>query len=165
MPEDRMKSKRGNYLRPGRIIDGHKICSVCQKKKPIAEFYRDKYQASGITSTCKKCNNIRCRKWQKGTGRAKALATGQRSKWKKQGIILTLAEYDTKFNSQSGNCAVCKTPQSKLKRRLAVDHNHKTGQVRGLVCISCNYIIGAIESNGHRIIPANKYLKKWENIS
>lgn len=35
-------------------------------------------------------------------------------------------------------CAICQKPRSAFKKRLSVDHNHKTGKIRGLLCYSCN---------------------------
>ncbi len=165
MPEDRIKSKRGNYLRPNRIIDGTKVCTGCKIRKPVKEFHNDKSQASGITSRCKKCVYIRCQKWRRGMGEKKFLAITRKSDWKKHGIIFTQEEYLDKLDSQGGCCAICKVPQIELSRRLSVDHNHKTGQIRGLLCPQCNYIVGAIESNGYRIPMAKIYLKEWRNKS
>lgn len=42
------------------------------------------------------------------------------------------------FRNQDGKCAICRKPQSLFKRRLNLDHNHKTGQLRGLLCYYCN---------------------------
>jgi 5-methylcytosine-specific restriction endonuclease McrA len=44
---------------------------------------------------------------------------------------------------QGGKCAICKKPQSDFKHRLSLDHNHKTGQLRGLLCYRCNkFVVG-----------------------
>lgn len=51
---------------------------------------------------------------------------------------ITLNQYQEKLESQEHNCALCGKHRSHFKRNLAVDHNHKTGQVRGLVCFYCN---------------------------
>ncbi len=46
-------------------------------------------------------------------------------------------------DAQGGCCAMCKRAENTFKRRLNVDHNHKTGQVRGLLCYRCNkFIVG-----------------------
>lgn len=47
------------------------------------------------------------------------------------------------FKKQGGCCAICKKPESYFKNRLAVDHNHRNGQVRGLLCFYCNRILVA----------------------
>lgn len=45
--------------------------------------------------------------------------------------------------AQNKKCGVCGKDESEFKNRLAVDHNHKTGQVRGLLCYRCNkFIVG-----------------------
>lgn len=46
-------------------------------------------------------------------------------------------------DKQNGCCGLCKKDEKSFKRRLNVDHNHKTGQVRGLLCYRCNkFIVG-----------------------
>jgi hypothetical protein len=47
-------------------------------------------------------------------------------------------DYRWMFIHQRGKCGICGLPQSLFTRALAVDHDHKTGEVRGLVCPSCN---------------------------
>lgn len=59
--------------------------------------------------------------------------------WKRRGIILTVTEYDSLLKKQNGVCAICGKPPKKT--RLAVDHDHKTGRVRGLLCFFCNFRI------------------------
>lgn len=66
------------------------------------------------------------------------------------------------FEKQEGKCGVCYKHESNFKMRLSVDHNHKTGQVRGLLCYRCNkFIVGrhTLES-ARRIV---KYLEVEEN--
>lgn len=47
------------------------------------------------------------------------------------------------YRKQDGRCAICEKPQSYFKRRLNLDHNHKTGKLRGLLCYRCNkFIVG-----------------------
>lgn len=53
---------------------------------------------------------------------------------------LTASEYNTLLAQQGGRCAVCQVATGKA-RRLAVDHDHATGLVRGLLCKSCNFIL------------------------
>jgi hypothetical protein len=56
---------------------------------------------------------------------------------------ITLDEYDDIFNEQGGVCLICHQPE--FNRRLAVDHEHQTGKIRGLLCTRCNHIIGYLE--------------------
>jgi len=54
---------------------------------------------------------------------------------------LTIVQYDEMLTQQNGSCAGCRRPPKSGGRRLHVDHNHKTGKVRGLVCWHCNSAI------------------------
>lgn len=58
---------------------------------------------------------------------------------------VSAADYDSLFKAQCGRCAICgERPTG--KRRLAVDHDHRTGVVRGLLCAPCNTALGVVES-------------------
>jgi uncharacterized secreted protein with C-terminal beta-propeller domain len=73
---------------------------------------------------------------------------------------VTADQYNFMFVSQNGCCAICKTHQSELKRRLDVDHNHKTGKVRGLLCNPCNTTLGNIKDSTVTLETMISYLKK-----
>jgi hypothetical protein len=65
-------------------------------------------------------------------------------------------EYDTLFRAQEGVCAICgSTPGV---RRLAVDHDHVTGKIRGLLCGTCNTGLGAFKDRPHLLLSAATYL-------
>jgi hypothetical protein len=51
---------------------------------------------------------------------------------------ITLAKYEAILEAQGGACAICRKPASKFARSLAVDHDHRSGVVRGLLCPWCN---------------------------
>jgi hypothetical protein len=59
---------------------------------------------------------------------------------------LTIAQYDTILAWQGGVCYGCHQPEPVKGRRLSVDHDHDTGEVRGLLCSRCNPIIGKLEN-------------------
>lgn len=52
---------------------------------------------------------------------------------------ITLEQYDELLAKQEGKCGVCDKHESEFKVRLAVDHNHVSGEVRGLLCNYCNH--------------------------
>lgn len=52
---------------------------------------------------------------------------------------ITVEQYDSLLEKQDHKCAICLKPASESKTRLAVDHNHKTGEIRGLLCSYCNH--------------------------
>lgn len=74
---------------------------------------------------------------------------------------LTLEEYETLLTQQQGLCAICRRPSPATDRggRLAVDHDHKTGEVRGLLCTSCNTGLGAFREDPDLFMAAVQYLE------
>lgn len=71
---------------------------------------------------------------------------------------ITIEQYDELLEKQSGCCAVCKKSAESFKRRLAVDHNHVTGEVRGLLCTYCNHRIIGRHKTSDLFHAAAKYL-------
>lgn len=70
---------------------------------------------------------------------------------------ITSEEYDEMLEAQGGVCKICgATPGA---RRLAVDHCHDTGEIRGLLCYNCNSALGRFQDNIALLEAAIKYLK------
>ena len=81
--------------------------------------------------------------------------------WHAQGIEITFEEYQKMLIDQNGVCAICKHPPK--KRALNVDHNHKTGAVRGLLCFWCNkHLIGGRNESIELHLAAAEYLRKYK---
>ena len=76
------------------------------------------------------------------------------------GKLFTMEDYDSMFYIQEGKCWICKTPQENLRCKLAIDHSHKTGLVRGLLCSHCNLGIGNFYDDPIRLKNAITYLKR-----
>ena len=79
---------------------------------------------------------------------------------------ITLEEYQSLFEVQGGVCKLCgkeetaRKNNSEEKRMLAVDHDHNTGSVRGLLCASCNVQLGHYEKTKLRAAEFEKYLEE-----
>lgn len=75
---------------------------------------------------------------------------------------LTLERYMDMYQRQSGSCGICRTPYPPIirakERRLYVDHDHKTGCPRGLLCHSCNTAIGHLRDDAELLERAIAYL-------
>jgi Recombination endonuclease VII len=75
---------------------------------------------------------------------------------------LTVEQYQEMVRQQNGVCAICGRPPKggKKTKRLSVDHCHKTGRIRGLLCTRCNIALGHVESS---LLPQMlAYLAKGE---
>ena len=79
-------------------------------------------------------------------------------------------DYDDILKQQNYKCAICKKPYEKENRRLSIDHNHKTGYIRGLLCNFCNSrLLRMFMDNKERTQSIIDYFnkaikedKKWE---
>jgi recombination endonuclease VII len=86
---------------------------------------------------------------------AKRLAHGR---WIKKTYGLTLEQYEALYEAQGGECYICMRATGKTKR-LAVDHDHKTGYVRGLLCSTCNNILGHLRDDVIAAYRLSMYLR------
>jgi hypothetical protein len=84
---------------------------------------------------------------------------------------LTQSEYDKMWRQQKGLCGICKQPETALAtptstktKRLAVDHCHNTGEIRGLLCGNCNVMLGFFDDDPERLEKAADYLGKHAYI-
>ena len=73
---------------------------------------------------------------------------------------ITEAQYNRLLKLQNGHCALCPRVVEKSGKRLSVDHNHKTGEVRDLLCGQCNIAIGMARENENILKKMIKYLQK-----
>lgn len=71
---------------------------------------------------------------------------------------ISIEKYNEMFAEQKGCCSICGKHQSILKKRLGVDHCHKTGIIRGLLCLNCNHALGKFEDDPKIINGALNYL-------
>lgn len=70
---------------------------------------------------------------------------------------LSVEQYEAMYRAQNGVCAIC-SGVNVNGRRLAVDHCHKTGAIRGLLCSNCNFAIGLTKDNPDVLAKAISYL-------
>lgn len=84
----------------------------------------------------------------------------KREKQYKELYSITLSDYDRLYELQGGVCSICRLPQSdSRKTTLCVDHNHQTGEVRGLLCSDCNVAIGLLKDDPRLTERATDYLR------
>jgi len=88
----------------------------------------------------------------------KVKAATKHARAKKLGLAL-LGGYDAQLATQGGGCAICGKPPKPGGRRLAVDHNHRTGEVRGLVDAACNRMLGWARDHPDVLFAGAVYLR------
>ena len=108
---------------------------------PVKQFCKSGHSIALVgrypTGTCKACQKQAAKDWIQ-RNKTKAQKMMRNSNWRTDGINITVEEYDLLYAKQNGYCAICGKHQSQLRTRLAVDHDHSTGKIRGLLCFSCN---------------------------
>lgn len=134
-----------------------KQCSQCKQIKPLTEFHKDKKVKSGYKAYCSACGRAMAQKWKDNN---KERTSEYNAHYKRAYTYgLTKEAYFKLLEDQDNNCAICNTPQSELSRKLVVDHNHQTGEVRGLLCSHCNVGIGMLKESEDNLTAAIQYLK------
>jgi hypothetical protein len=123
---------------------------------------------------CKKCNNKNKRdkynsnlELSRKLGKEKAKEFRRtRKEWTrnydlKRFYNITIEQFEEMKSSQNGKCAICKTTEPKGRHNVfAVDHCHKTGKVRGLLCNKCNVGLGSFRDDIESLNCAVEYLNK-----
>ena len=165
-------------------MENTKTCTKCGKQLPLDQFY--KCGLKSYQSSCKNCLKnqylenradrlSRAKEYYKKNRKKIIERTKGRDKLhpktatyyrgrdlaKKYGI--TLNEYDKLLTIQNERCAICGASKNSFAESLSVDHDHTTGEVRGLLCRNCNLLLGCARDDVATLVNAIKYLKRGPN--
>lgn len=129
-------------------LDGLRTCGgKCGRRLPATSFHNNKSRPDGLHYSCREC-------W--------ADYQAERNLLRKFGI--TREEYDKLLKKQGGGCAICGEELGMMRAgkrlRLCVDHDHDTGEVRGILCTSCNNGLGRFKDDPELLLRAAEYLKR-----
>jgi hypothetical protein len=160
-----------------------KTCTKCGVSQDLASFYQHTSikAPDNRRTVCKICRNAYRNSYDKLHGkiqyqskehinkRARQYRANNTEKFKgyslKKSFGISVEEFKRLLSENEGKCHICNLPEtSKLKSRktrsLAVDHDHKTGKVRGLLCWACNSGIGKLKDDPEILRIAALYLEK-----
>ena len=138
-----------------------KTCPGCRETKAHTEFYVQRRSPTGVQSWCKMCaNSYRSLKYKEGKYRYPATPEETRKRNYRKNFGIPVEKYDELFIKQNGCCAICGTDKMPgHMKNLAIDHEHETGIVRGLLCISCNAGLGNFKDSPELLAMASVYLE------
>lgn len=128
-----------------------KHCLKCNKYRQTEEFNKNRNRSDGLQAYCRECQS----------GLSQTIYARDTSKTH-NGLIrrkygLTPEQYQEMLDRQNGVCAICEAPP--VSKRLAVDHDHGTGAIRGLLCKNCNVKLATVE-NEEFMAAAKFYLER-----
>jgi hypothetical protein len=167
-----------------------KRCKHCGKTRPLDDFYGDPKAKDGRRPECKACNlaakaarnaanpqanRDRVKRWQRENPekyRAKQqqyIDSGQKKAWDRKSYLkrkygITLEQYEAMLEAQGGVCKICGKPRPD-DRTLHVDHDHETGEIRGLLCFRCNNALGDFEEQYELFQKAADYLDRDDELA
>lgn len=145
-----------------------KICSICKVEKPIEEFRFDLRNGKRLREyCCKDCSRANHRKYAQGYRKRHPEVKLKSVKARRAFILRTVYginenDYERMFEIQRGRCKVChSTSRSRYGKveRLHIDHDHKTGKVRGLLCHMCNGALGLLRDDATILKRIIQYLE------
>ncbi len=119
-----------------------KVCKKCNETKSINQFHRHHTNLDSRSGKCKQCKKLE-----------------NRERWLKNKFKLSLNEYDDMLQIQKDKCGICGSLNNNEKS-LAVDHDHKTNGIRGLLCLNCNTALGSFRDSIRLLKRAIGYLEK-----
>lgn len=140
-----LRKERRLKLDLGRVPIESKQCVRCKETKPVSEFDSNLHNTDGFTTYCKECKY-----------RRQSLKT----------YNLSPQESDMIFKGRSGKCAIGNSVETAVRngrvRKLSIDHSHKTGKVRGLLCQRCNSALGLARDDSSILRKMAEYLESFD---
>jgi hypothetical protein len=140
---ERIEASYGPLVKNSRgvITLTHKKCSSCKQWLVHSLFGQGTRNSSGISSKCLRCD---------------------RDTYLQNNYGVTLESYEKMLLSQGGGCAICgeTKPTRKNSTVFCVDHDHVTGEIRGLLCGNCNSMLGHAKDNTANLRRGIQYLER-----
>lgn len=157
-----------------------KTCNVCHENKGLTEFHRNRKMPDGHHRACKACRKVmkapeekQCPACERILPIAQFPVRVRRSRlcedcsgeapyrrWHlKTRYGMQPYEYRVMLKAQDSRCAICRTDDPGRYDRFVVDHCHETGEIRGLLCHSCNLGLGKFKDDTVLLEAAVVYLK------
>lgn len=130
-----------------------KTCPSCKSEKSIDQYWKSQYSCIDCTKEKQKT------RWASRTPKKRL---EQHLKYK---YGVTVVELEETLKEQDNKCAICKLELPDLliyedrRRGYAIDHNHDTGKFRGILCLTCNSLLGMAKDNKDILLEAINYLE------
>ena len=145
-----------------------KTCSKCKVEQVLTEFHKKRDSPDGHRPQCKSCRSEEKKRRYRDDPEFKAAhERGNREGAYKRKFGINTETYENMLEACNNVCQICNKPETRSSRgrkaepmRLAVDHCHTTGKVRGLLCQACNTALGQFNDDTDLLTKAINYLKE-----
>lgn len=124
------------------MTNNSQVCRKCNIDKPLTSYHKDKRTPNNRRTTCNDCRNKH-----------------------KRATHITSLDRKSLLEEQNYSCGICGINGDELPKQLAVDHNHETNTVRGLLCNNCNLGLGQFKDSVVFLSYAIEYLEKHDGIT
>jgi Recombination endonuclease VII len=142
--------------------DGHRNeCKACNLQQKHDRYIENPEPEIARVKAWQQANAERVNAYQRVRRKRPDVKAASRAGHLKRKFGLTPAEYEAKLAAQGGGCALC-SREPAPDRQLDIDHDHRTGAVRGLVCNRCNQGLGQFGDDPICLAHAAAYLLHWE---
>jgi hypothetical protein len=141
------------------VTEGTKKCSVCGAVKVAEAFFKNTNSVAGLSSGCKTCLGAQHKAWYDVHSKDPMVKARQRNWQMLHYYGIDQKEFDRMLAEQGGKCKICKDANPGTKG-WALDHNHTTKEVRGILCQACNKLLGFAKDNPAVLREAANYLDK-----
>lgn len=138
-----------------------KICTGCKEEKELDEFSIHPGGKHGRHSRCKECRvKYESGRWRSLSEDKKKVKNDSRRqndrKYFLETLDMTLDQFKSLVLSVEGKCQIC---GEFVGESLCIDHDHRTGKFRGLLCRACNFGIGQLKDDPTILDSASRYLR------
>lgn len=128
-----------------------KTCVSCNADKEEADFSKDSKRKDRLNGCCRKCCGVSRKVWYDQNRERVSI----QKKFYEYGM--SSEDFKRMRAEQGGVCAICGGLGG--KRGLGVDHDHKSGKIRALLCVKCNAAIGFLDDSSALARRVTKYLE------
>ena len=132
-------------------------CNTCKQYLPLSQFHKDKTKRGGYKYKCKECTKAYYDEWKKQPGAREAWKRAStryyEKNWTRKKYGIELEEFAKMLLECNFSCEICFS-----KENLHIDHDHKTGKVRGILCRGCNHGLGNFTDSVDKLYRAIEYL-------
>lgn len=142
-----------------------KVCTYCKIEKDVSEYAKDSRTKLGVTSRCLRCHyKIAKEKYHNDEEYRKKTNQSNRNNTLLKRYGIDVSQFEAMIEEQGNSCLVCKIQfdKSSSSQKPNIDHCHRTGKVRGILCTLCNAGLGSFRDSQMFLYSAITYLKDSE---